>query len=490
MANVVVIHYGGVKVEGKYKTFIFYEGLIGALQKNGNDVMEIITNDFLRRPWGGSNDLNWGIKRSKLIRDIVAFNPDLVISFNNSSIDGLEEVVSCPIAVWSADHFYHFNDLEKLKASKDRFIYFCAQSGDIADCQKIIGASPDRCFRVKPATSIRPDLNRKKTNNIVFIGSPFGNYEEKDKLYRYKKEYVELVKKLIRKEGNEKELAHRYRKIRNVKQTILDFGSVANRTNVLSHVAPLGMKIHGGEGWLDVGLDSSLDIFNAYDPKQVYSIAQTEDAYDSSKIGININHSQAKTGFSWRVMDILASSAVLVSNHSADLEEELGDLSRELIYHSPQEAYEICLKLIKDDALREKIVERSNEIVNKSHTWEIRICEIEKIVGIKLVNKKSTEGACLLLEAKNYRTMLSSATFSLGINQDFVMGCIIFILPYGIVKIMRNKEERNMLLDVRNYRKLSLFGHENTNKNPMRIIRFMSPHGIVSLIRRLKDKII
>src|SRR6185369_4917280 len=138
--------------------------------------------------------------------------------------------------------FYHFNDLEKLKSNKDRFIYFCAQSGDVADCQRIIGASPDRCFRVKPATSVRSDLNQKKTNNIIFVGSPFGNYEEKEKLHRYKEKFVDLGKKLIKKEKNEEELTRAYGKIHDVHETILDFGSVANRTNVLSHVAPLGLS--------------------------------------------------------------------------------------------------------------------------------------------------------------------------------------------------------------------------------------------------------
>lgn len=495
MANIAVIHYGGVKVKGEYKTFIFYEGLVEALRKNGNDVMEIITNDFLVQPWGGTNELKSKINRAKLVNDVVSFKPDLVISFNNSSIDGLENIVSCPIAVWSADHFYHFNDLEKLKSNKDRFIFFCAQSGDMADCQKIIGANPEKCFRVKPATSVQSDLNHKKINNIIFVGSPFGNYEEKEKLHKYKKEFVELGKKIIKKEGGASELTRAYKKIQDVHQTILDFGSVANRTCVLSHVAPLGLSIHGGDGWLDVGLDSSLDIFDAYNPTQIYSVAQSQDAYNGSKIGININHSQAKTGFSWRVMDILASSAVLVSNSSADLLEELGDISKEVVYNTPQEAYELCKKLLQDEDLRMRIVRRSNEIVSKFHTWEIRVSEIEKILQIKLTNEQVLKGKYILLDARDYLSWFSKKIIDAHNKEgnrifvkvyDFLVKFVYSVLPYGIVKLMLlNNTEKRFLLGANFF--FRVLNKDDLEQNLiMRIIRFILPYGLVKAVRMLK----
>ena len=131
MAQVIVIHYGGVKVNGKYETLVFYEGLISALRENGNNVMEIITNDFLNRAWNGSNELRPEIQSERLMGDILRFQPDLIISFNNSSIKGLEKSVDCPIAIWDADHFYHFNDLDELRANINRYIFFCSQKSDI-----------------------------------------------------------------------------------------------------------------------------------------------------------------------------------------------------------------------------------------------------------------------------------------------------------------------------------------------------------------------
>lgn len=429
MANIVIIHCGGVLDKGKYRTFVYYEGLINAFTKNGNNVLEIITNDLLKKPWSGANTLKWEINKKKLKKDILNFNPDLIISFNNSSIEGLEKVVTCPIVVWSADHLYHFNDLDKLKANKSRYIFFCLQSGDVDDCVNILGADPKKCHFVKPATAVRGDVACEKKNNIIFIGTPFGNHEEKIKLHQHREIYVPLAKKIINKTESDDKLVEEYKAIPNIEQTLLDFGAVANRTNTLAHVAPLGISIHGGAGWLDVGLDSSLDIFKSYNPENIFSVEQTEKAYNSAKIGLNINHTQAKTGYSWRVMDILASSAALVSSYSPDLENLLGDLAKDVLYRTPREAHEICAKLLADENLRVDIVKRSNEIVRNKHTWEIRISEIEKILNVKLTDQLCPEGKYYILNTKKYRNILFVI-----FKKDMFKKIIRFILPHSIVK--------------------------------------------------------
>ncbi len=468
MARIIIIHYGGIKTEGKYRTLVFYEGLIRTLTKNGNTVLEIITNDFLKRPWSGSNRLKSGIDKPALMDDMRRFRPDLIISFNNSSFEGLERIVSCPIAIWDADHFHHFNDIDTLKTNVGRYIFFCSQTSDLSDCQKILGASREQCHLVRPATSVEADANMKKSHNISFIGTPFVNHAEKEKLHRYKEKYVDLVKALIEEKESPEKLSEQFSFIPDVDQTILDFGSVAMRTGTLARIAPLGLNIHGGEGWLDIGLDSSLDIFAAYNPKRVYSLDQTQQMYNESKIGLNINHAQAKSGYSWRVMDILASSAVLVSNYSKDLAEELGDLSKDIFYDTPQEAYELCDRLLKNDALRERIVSRSNELVRKYHTWDVRIREIEEIVRVPLVRVASEEGRYAILDVARYYK-----AFSLG----------------GIFRRNRHKKyfgsvARMVLLIASG---LNGFGKRFFYSLPLqylyRFVRFIMPYGLVKGIR-------
>lgn len=471
-------------MNGKYKSFIFYEGLVSELTKNGNDVMEIITNDFLEIPWNGSNNLKFGIKGTKLMNDLIHFKPDLVISFNNSSIEGLEDKVSCPIVIWDADHIYHFNDLDKLKTNKDRYLFFCSQSSDIDDCQKILGVDPKKCFLVKPATSIRSDIFCKKKRNILFIGTPFGTVEEKEKLFRHRKAYMGLAREVLERKESTEDLIFKYRnKIPKADQTILDFGSAANRSNTLAHVAPLGLNIHGGDGWLNVGLDFSLDIFYAYDPRKIYSVSQTQEAYNSSRIGLNINHSQAKSGYSWRVMDILASSAVLVSNYSQDLADELGDLSKEIFYDNPQEAYILCSKLLKNEELRKDIVRQSNEIVRRFHTWEVRVNEIEKILKIGLVHSRAQKGRYILLDAQDYRTTFGDVICNPRNKKRFLMRVFFFLLPYGLVKFLSGKSEESVFFaTVKNF-KIS-DGLRPTFL--VRLLRFILPYGFVHLVRLLR----
>jgi hypothetical protein len=517
MAQVIVIHYGGVKVNGKYETLVFYEGLISALRKNGNNVMEIITNDFLNRAWNGSNELRPEIQSERLMGDILRFQPDLIISFNNSSIKGLEKSVDCPIAIWDADHFYHFNDLDELRANINRYIFFCSQKSDIFDCQAILGASRDQCYLMKPATSVISDESVEKKHVISFVGTAFGNSEEKKKLQQHEESYVALAKEILSQEESVENLAQKYAHIPEVEQTILDFGSVSARANTLAHVAPLGLNIHGGNGWLEVGLDSSLDIFCAYNPERVYSLKQTEDLYNASKIGLNINHAQAKSGYSWRVMDILASSAALVSNYSSDLEDELGkDLSKLIFYKTPMEAHEICSRLIRDENLRTEIVRRSNEIVRKYHTWEIRVSEMQDILGVNLVSIQRQQGEYILLDSRNYQSSYFEALSHLHSRGHILIRIVRFMLPYGVVKIMKQENVRSNVRRVKEYLMesvcfvlpygLAKFVLNKANWNllhrqildifctgipkreliSIRLIRFLLPYGFVRIVRWMK----
>ena len=53
--------------------------------------------------------------KEHVLESIKNFDPDLVISFNNSSVEGIENAVNCPIAFWDADSFQFFNDKDKIK---------------------------------------------------------------------------------------------------------------------------------------------------------------------------------------------------------------------------------------------------------------------------------------------------------------------------------------------------------------------------------------
>lgn len=70
------------------------------------------------------------------------------------------------------------------------------------------------------------------------------------------------------------------------------------RLKVLSGVADLGLELYGTENWDSTYYnDSKLNM--AYIRKKVYSVEDNQDIYNRSKIGINVSHLQAASGFPW-----------------------------------------------------------------------------------------------------------------------------------------------------------------------------------------------
>jgi hypothetical protein len=121
MANVILTHFSGIFTRGEYKSSCYYDGIVRSLLEMGHDVLHILTSDFLVRSWNGSNTPYSRSVHELALNKIKAFKPDIIISFNNSSIAGIEDVVDCPIAVWDADSFQFFNDKETLIKKQDRW---------------------------------------------------------------------------------------------------------------------------------------------------------------------------------------------------------------------------------------------------------------------------------------------------------------------------------------------------------------------------------
>lgn len=172
MANIIISHYSPIKIAGDSQSIVFYDGLIKSLIENGNNVLQIITNDLIKSPWNGTNSLKRRYNKKKLHESIQSFNPDIAISFNNSKIENLENIVDIPIILWDADYFEFFNDKDQVKQDKDRYIFFSFSNGSRNNIKECLAPKADRLHLVKPATALTArDIAFR--DNICFIGSFF-----------------------------------------------------------------------------------------------------------------------------------------------------------------------------------------------------------------------------------------------------------------------------------------------------------------------------
>jgi hypothetical protein len=94
--------------------------------------------------------------------------------------------------------------------------------------------------------------------------------------------------------------------------------STNNRIKTLDALSDLGLKIYGPQKWFET-IRYSYKLASCYQFVEYVKMRQQLcSIYDRSNIGININHHQATSGIGYRVFDILASSALLITNFQED----------------------------------------------------------------------------------------------------------------------------------------------------------------------------
>ena len=222
---------------------------------------------------------------------------------------------------------------------------------------------------------------KKIINNIVFIGSiGWTNNSKKDFLNcKNQEEFTEFIKKF----NNETNLCDP----KNVNKDYLFVSTSNKRIKTLDALSDLGLKVHGQKYNFVNALPYSMDLIKCFDFKMVYSCKDVQDVYNSSLIAPNLGNGQSLKGVSWRVLDVMASNACLISSPAYDLS-IISQYVKIPIFETPQEARNLCKKLIKDELWRREIVSAAQYFVNKSYRFIDLLQIIEKFTKIVLIAGK------------------------------------------------------------------------------------------------------
>lgn len=387
MAKVFLAFYNGIRgAEDSFAMPIFYEAFIKGLENNGNDVFAVM------HPTWNADFIKDAIPE-KLLEEIKDFNPDVIFLFNNNFYD-LSEYFDCPIVVYEVDSPIYYRNKESLKAKPDRFNYFVAASSSIDIIHNEMDAPKENVIQVPFFTEVYAEDIEKK-HNICFIGSKVytsgkkctNNFMELNPTDEERKEFLKLIETLQEKVFiSDEELLKNTtsEKILSTfsSQYLIHYLSDYKRTKVLSNIADLGIDIWGTPNWATETYNEPWLILN-FHKDSVYSIKHNQDIYNSSKIGINIGHLQAKNGFPWRVFDIMASNACLVTEYHGDFDKYLPNLKLPY-YSNAWEAREVCKKLLENENYRLDIVAQSQELINKNYRFENLLNIMEKYLGIAL----------------------------------------------------------------------------------------------------------
>jgi len=417
MAKILLCFSSHIYVDGKFRLISYYEGLIKELTKNNNDVMICNSAEFLKKSWNSDNELSGMLKQEQIKKDVESFCPDLVISFNNSKLSFIEEICDCPIAIWEADSFSFYNDKDRIKKDPNRYLYFCL-SRNVADQILDVGAKSKNVFIIKSGTAIESE-DVEISTNISFIGSNFSGPKSLVKLLNNHntKQVKSAVQHLASNFYVEPE---QYLKEQNL-EYILDYmkvddfaniNSCQHRIDTLNVIKEFGLDLYGNTSWYNT-VQSSPQLALAFNPRPVYSLKHNQDIYNASRLCLNVSHIQAVDGFSWRVMDIMASNGCLFTNYNSGIENFTRGYLDLPMYKSSGEAYELARRLLKDESFRHDLVEASQACIEDKGRWCHRFKEIEEATGLNILSETTIAGKAIYLHRDEYITEIYKKYVSL-----------------------------------------------------------------------------
>lgn len=387
MANVVVAIYNPLmRQNGLYP---YFETMLNGLKDAGNNVLcfQKVAVEI-----EGANQIP-----SKYLEKIKEFNPDLFILVNNQFWD-ISKYFDVPILIYDVDSPNVYMNINNLKNNINRYKYLCITKSGVDIIHDVIGCDYSKIRYIPPYTGVNADKNIPQKLNIAFCGSHWmwndfkqvENFLSKKPSDEERMYAMQIYKKYLQQPFNtSKEL---YSELNIDIDKKLDFDNLylwsvrisgLKRLRCLLEIVDLGLEIRGYMWNLtnSTPLKTFPELLLSYSDSVINDVQSTQDFYNSAKIGFNTTHIQAKTGFGWRVADILASNACLVTEYSEDLKDLGFDIPT---YKNPIEAKSLCEKLLVDDTYRQSIVDKCHKIIDKNHRFIHVLPIIEDVAGLSL----------------------------------------------------------------------------------------------------------
>lgn len=367
----------------------FYEAFVSGLRDAGNEIL-CFFHKTVNRAFEECFPEEYKYK-------LLGFNPELCILFNNSFWN-IANLVDCPIIIYDVDSVNLFCHKSFISDNLGRYKFITIQKSGISQISEIFGVPQNKIYYIPPFSEIKHDKSIAQEKNIIFIGTNF--------LWKGLPELVDFSKqhpsdndyKIAAKVINEFKtfpyvnIFDIYCKInqtssikfehKNINRLAYELSGL-KRLQTLTSIADLGLEIRGKYFDVEECMKYFPEVLLSINHDIGYSLKYSESVYNKFKVGINTNHLQAVSGFSWRVCDILASNACLVTEYKNDIRELFPKVGIPT-FTSPYEAREQCKKLLESDSLREDIVSSAHEAIENGFRFRHVLEKIEDFTGMSL----------------------------------------------------------------------------------------------------------
>jgi hypothetical protein len=356
---------------------------------------KIKSNKKKRADWYRKK-IDWYIK--KLIHKL---KPDLILSTNRGGISEsiLRNFKSIPIITLMVDlMFFKSSKFVETPVFQKNDHLITSSFASVKEFEKKFPILKGRVTYLPFCTNIN-DFNHqtKKNINISFVGNLFGN---PNKILKYNKTEKEFRNGVFRFIGEVKKnfhldvnyylqkcnLAEPLKALRRDPDKFLSLvaGIISDndRIKALDAVSDLGLKIYGPTAWHKT-INYSYQLASCHQTDAYIKTRQELcSIYDRSKIGINVNHHQATSGLGYRVFDLLASSALLITNfqEDSDLIRLFGENHKIPTYRSPEELRQKIIYYLDHEDETKELVAYCNQLVAKGFSFEERATQMIQIV--------------------------------------------------------------------------------------------------------------
>lgn len=378
---------------GTYNQDSYVEGFSNALTRMGNIVHCFLSN-YLSEKF--------------IVKQLIKLNPDIIIAFNNECMN--EKVIkktSALIFLSASDVITFWKNIDLITKYPDRY-YILHNSEDTYNeaIERFKNLPKEKNIMFGHTTDLKK-RNIEQDIEISFVGSMgdwckassqyFLRNEKNPKINinDIKEQYTTDVKKLIENPLYEipKE-PFSWNSAISYKEAVI-FNATANkRFKILQALEEFKLKIFSiPSSILNVAL-YDINLLEAFDFTQSVTLYDNENTYNRSKVSLNLPHGIVSYGFSWRVPEIMASNACLLTDYRPNLERMMKPYIKFPMYTSPMEAKELAKKMIKDEIYRKELVLASQKMIEENCRFEPKIRRLSELCNIKMDMEGTSQGIC------------------------------------------------------------------------------------------------
>lgn len=160
------------------------------------------------------------------------------------------------------------------------------------------------------------------------------------------------------------------------------------RISVFEKLHEFGLAIFGNREWLTASVYHPNILNYFHDGGGISKHDEIMEIYNSSKICINVSQIQSGSALPYRVIDILASNALLITNYhpESDVFAIFGEDCPIVMYKNLEELSDLCKYFLSHEEERLKLVKKCNELVRSGFDFEDRCRDILNLVDLPAPN--------------------------------------------------------------------------------------------------------